>query len=116
MKQFFTNRRGFIAGAAAVLATAAAVLRPAFASSKDNPKMTQVRMRKWEGTNEECEAYIYDPSKGDLNIADQDNPIPPGVAFEDLPDNWICPICGDPKGDFVPIDEWVVVSLPNKEV
>jgi rubredoxin len=38
-----------------------------------------------------CEAcgYIYDPTKGDKK-----NGISQGVAFEDLPDNWVCPICG----------------------
>lgn len=39
--------------------------------------------------------YIYDPEKGDdvMNI-------PAGTAFEDLPDNWACPICGVTKEDF----------------
>ncbi len=67
------------------------------------------RLRKWECINEECEPYVYDPSVGDLNVVDLDHPIPPGVAFEDLPDDWICPICGDPKRDFIPLDDWVEV-------
>ncbi|MDR2109117.1 MAG: rubredoxin [Coriobacteriales bacterium] len=33
--------------------------------------------------------YIYDPANGD-----PENDIAPGTAFEDLPDNWICPLCG----------------------
>ena len=33
--------------------------------------------------------YIYDPKEGD----DQ-NDIVPGTTFEDLPDDWVCPICG----------------------
>ncbi len=65
------------------------------------------RLRKWECTNEECEPYVYDPSKGDINVTDLDRPIPPGVPFEDLPDDWICPICGDLKRDFLPLDDWV---------
>jgi rubredoxin len=45
-----------------------------------------------------CEAcgYIYDPAVGD-----PDNGIAPGTAFEDLPDDWTCPICGVGKDMFV---------------
>lgn len=39
--------------------------------------------------------YIYDPEKGD-----PENGIPPGTAFEDLPDDWMCPDCGADKEDF----------------
>ncbi|MCJ7624869.1 MAG: flavin reductase [Anaerolineaceae bacterium] len=39
--------------------------------------------------------YIYDPQEGD-----PDSNIPPGTAFEDLPDDWVCPICGTEKFDF----------------
>jgi rubredoxin len=44
--------------------------------------------------------YIYDPAKGDPE-AD----IPPGTAFEDLPDDWTCPDCGAEKDMFDPYDE-----------
>jgi len=63
----------------------------------------------WQCTNQDCEPYIYDPSLGDINIIDPANPIPPGVAFEDLPDNWICPVCADPMSFFGPADDWVEV-------
>jgi rubredoxin len=36
--------------------------------------------------------YIYDPELGD-----PDHGIPPGTAFEDLPDDWTCPYCNTPK-------------------
>ncbi len=39
--------------------------------------------------------YIYDPAVGD-----PDNGIKPGIRFEDLPDSWVCPICGAPKSEF----------------
>jgi rubredoxin len=39
--------------------------------------------------------YVYDPAEGD-----PDNGIKPGTAFEDLPDDWTCPICGASKDDF----------------
>jgi len=39
--------------------------------------------------------YVYDPAEGDSNGG-----IEPGTAFEDLPDNWTCPICGAEKSEF----------------
>jgi flavin reductase (DIM6/NTAB) family NADH-FMN oxidoreductase RutF/rubredoxin len=41
--------------------------------------------------------YIYDPGTGD-----PERGIPPGTAFEDLPEDWICPLCGAPKSKFSP--------------
>lgn len=41
--------------------------------------------------------YVYDPENGD-----PDSGIQPGTAFEDLPDDWTCPICGASKNDFEP--------------
>jgi len=54
-------------------------------------------MAKWKCTA--CE-YVYDPAKGDT-----DGGIPPGTAFEDLPDDWICPVCGVPKDMFEELEE-----------
>lgn len=42
--------------------------------------------------------YIYDPDEGD-----PEHDIPPGTAFEDLPDDWVCPACGVGKEYF---EEW----------
>ena len=39
--------------------------------------------------------YEYDPAVGD-----PDHGIAPGTAFEDLPDDWVCPICGAGKDMF----------------
>ena len=39
--------------------------------------------------------YIYDPEGGD-----DEGGIPPGTPFEELPDDWTCPICGAGKEDF----------------
>jgi rubredoxin len=39
--------------------------------------------------------YIYDPVKGD-----PDGGIAPGTAFEDIPDDWVCPVCGAAKSMF----------------
>ncbi len=40
-------------------------------------------------------AYVYDPAKGD-----PDNGIEPGTAFDDLPDDWLCPLCQEGKEVF----------------
>ncbi|MGD0089248.1 MAG: rubredoxin [Planctomycetota bacterium] len=37
-------------------------------------------------------AHIYEPATGD-----PDHGIPPRTKFEDLPDDWTCPVCGSPK-------------------
>lgn len=39
--------------------------------------------------------YVYDPEKGE-----PDQGIAPGTAFEDLPDDYICPACGVGKDVF----------------
>ena len=39
--------------------------------------------------------YIYDPE-----IGDDDGGIAAGTAFENLPDDWICPVCGAGKDVF----------------
>ncbi len=54
-------------------------------------------MKKYECTV--CQ-YIYDPEKGD-----PDADIAPGTAFEDLPDDWVCPECGVGKDLFEPLDD-----------
>lgn len=46
-----------------------------------------------------CElcGYIYDPEVGD-----PDSGIAPGTPFEEIPDDWACPLCGAEKSDFAP--------------
>ena len=39
--------------------------------------------------------YIYDPVKGD-----PDNGVNPGTSFADIPDDWVCPVCGASKDEF----------------
>ena len=39
--------------------------------------------------------YIYDPANGD-----PDNGVKPGTAFKDIPDSWVCPLCGADKSVF----------------
>ena len=39
--------------------------------------------------------YVYDEAKGD-----PDNGIAPGTKWEDLPDDFVCPLCGADKDVF----------------
>ena len=45
-----------------------------------------------------CEVcgWVYDPE-----IGDPESGIEPGTAFEDIPEDWVCPLCGVGKEDFV---------------
>ena len=43
--------------------------------------------------------YTYEPDQGDPM-----NDIPPGTAFADLPDNWVCPLCYATMDSFDPLD------------
>ena len=46
-----------------------------------------------------CCGYIYDPETGDPL-----NNIAPGVAFADLPAEWVCPLCYATVDNFDPLD------------
>ena len=39
--------------------------------------------------------YVYDPEVGD-----PDNGVEPGTAWEDVPEDWVCPLCGVGKDNF----------------
>ncbi len=52
----------------------------------------QNRMKKY--VCKVCQ-YVYDPQKGD-----PDSGIAAGTSFEDLPDDWVCPVCGVGKDEF----------------
>jgi flavin reductase (DIM6/NTAB) family NADH-FMN oxidoreductase RutF/rubredoxin len=56
-------------------------------ANKGEPKM-----KKYE-----CSVcgYVYDPEKGD-----PDSGIAAGTPFEDIPDDWVCPVCGVGKDSF----------------
>ena len=42
--------------------------------------------------------HIYDPEVGD-----PDSGIAPGTSFDDIPDDWKCPICAVTKKDYEPM-------------
>ena len=43
--------------------------------------------------------YVYDPAEGDI-----DHGVQPGTAFEDLPEEWTCPLCDAEKQFFEKLD------------
>ena len=53
-----------------------------------------------------CKAcgYVYDEQAGD-----PDGGLPPGTRYEDIPEDWYCPICGVTKSDFV-----LCMPVPNE--
>ncbi|RPH44225.1 MAG: rubredoxin [Burkholderiales bacterium] len=53
-------------------------------------------LRRWL-----CEAcgLVYDEARGD-----PDSGLEPGTRFEDIPEDWTCPVCGVTKADFRPIE------------
>jgi len=58
----------------------------------ESKKIKEGNMEKYKCSV--CE-YIYDPKKGD-----PDSGIEPGTSFEDLPEDWVCPVCGAGKDSF----------------
>lgn len=56
------------------------------------PKPKEISMDKYE-----CNVcgYVYDPAAGD-----PDNGVAPGTKFDDIPEEWVCPVCGAPKSEF----------------
>jgi len=50
-------------------------------------------LEKWECIV--C-GYIYDSEKGD-----PEHGIQPGTSFENLPESWVCPVCGAAKDQFI---------------
>jgi rubredoxin len=59
------------------------------------PQHMEVCMDKWE-----CPCgYVYDPEEGDA-----ENNIQVGTPFEELPDDWVCPLCGAEKEYFEKVE------------
>lgn len=43
--------------------------------------------------------YIYDPAEGDA-----EGNIKPGTSFQDIPEDWVCPLCGVAKSEFEKVE------------
>jgi len=65
---------------------------PTYIKDEKMEKKEEKKMDKYVCTV--C-GYVYDPEKGD-----PDGGIEPGTKFEDIPDDWVCPVCGAGKKDF----------------
>jgi flavin reductase (DIM6/NTAB) family NADH-FMN oxidoreductase RutF/rubredoxin len=66
----------------------------------DKSKLATKKEAEPAGKKYECQvcAHVYDPA-----IGDEAGGIPAGTPFEDIPENWICPVCGTRKSDFTEI-------------
>lgn len=66
-------------------------------ASVSEAKTTTIEKEKVTMKKYVCTAcgYVYDPAEGD-----PDGGIAPGTAFEDIPDDWVCPVCGVGKDMF----------------
>jgi len=65
--------------------------------SKQQIREGAIKMKKYKCLL--C-GYIYDPVVGD-----PDNGVEAGTAFEDLPEDWVCPECGADKSQFEPVED-----------
>jgi flavin reductase (DIM6/NTAB) family NADH-FMN oxidoreductase RutF/rubredoxin len=67
-------------------------------SKLDNEAKPAKEENKTDSQRFVCEvcSYVYDPEIGDEN-----QNIPPGTPFAELPDDWVCPICAAAKSDFI---------------
>jgi flavin reductase (DIM6/NTAB) family NADH-FMN oxidoreductase RutF/rubredoxin len=64
---------------------------------KSAPSYIEKKEEKPMGAKYQCSIcnYIYDPALGD-----PDGGIQPGTPFEQIPDSWVCPVCGASKDKF----------------
>ena len=85
MTEFILPRRGFFLFAAAAPFSVLAAAPP-----KKDP------LRTWKCPETEC-GWIYDPA-----IGDPLGQVPPGIPFEDLSEDWMCPECGAPHYHWLP--------------
>ncbi len=65
---------------------------PSYIEEKEEKKVEAIKAPKYKCTV--C-GYIYDPELGD-----PDGGVKPGMPFEEIPDDWVCPVCGAAKDEF----------------
>lgn len=68
---------------------------PTYERESDQQKKEPTEEKKMDSYVCTTCGYIYDPEQGD-----PDSGIAPGTAFEDLPNDWVCPVCGAGKDAF----------------
>jgi flavin reductase (DIM6/NTAB) family NADH-FMN oxidoreductase RutF/rubredoxin len=88
------------AASPAVIASAAPAPPPSppVQTAQSAPKSSQEVSKMAKNKCQVC-GWIYDPAVGD-----PDGGIQPGTAFEDIPENWTCPICGAAKSEFAKVE------------
>ena len=55
--------------------------------------------------------WVYDPEAGD-----PESGIAPGTSFEDIPEDWVCPVCGVGKEDFQPVERRIISLIGIKNI
>ena len=68
------------------------------------PKNAPTYIKVDDKTESEVRDVYYCPACGyvyNQEAGDPDSGIAPGTKFEDIPNNWVCPVCGVSKSDFV---------------
>lgn len=72
---------------------------PTYIETKNDEKTKkgEINVKKFKCTV--C-GYIYDPQKGD-----PESGIKPNTKFEELPEDWVCPVCGVGKDQFEEVNE-----------
>ncbi|MBD3412812.1 MAG: High molecular weight rubredoxin [Candidatus Aminicenantes bacterium] len=73
---------------------------PTYVHDKTKEKTTNNKKENSKMKSYRCTVcgYVYEPEQGD-----PDNGVEPETAFEDIPDDWVCPVCGAPKDQFEPV-------------
>ena len=61
----------------------------------EQPPQTEKRRIRMDRYVCQICGYVYDPEQGD-----PDNGVAAGTKWEDVPDDWECPVCGASKDDF----------------
>ena len=66
----------------------------------DKSKLAAKKTAEPAGKKYECQvcAHVYDPA-----IGDEAGGIPAGTPFDEIPEDWVCPVCGTRKSDFTEI-------------
>ena len=66
----------------------------------NNHGASPLKRKEVSGMKYECPCgYVYDPEVGD-----PEGGIAPGTKFEDIPEDWVCPVCGLDKSAFTPVE------------
>ena len=81
------------------------LLAEAFGKGKKAPAGEMVKMKRAVPKVQKIPHTIYVCGgcgyEYDSEIGDDDNDVKPGTKFSNVPEEWTCPYCGDPKSEFI---------------